>query len=243
MTAGGRVLVVGAVESHPGMGLVHCCRQVEKLGMEAIPLTAAVIARDEDGGLWGVHVTPPRFVARQLDAAVRESRPDACIVSMLARHTTVAQVAERLKRREIGRVVLAPVMGSQNGRALLTATGVKWTLGLLVPRSSLVILKASDAEEMLDCRAQSMEGARRAAAELVARGAQAAIVYGTFTDNREAGALAGQDRLEIVERAADARGVNATWESLSAFAASGLAAGDGAFDSGMLALKTLFNDT
>mgnify|MGYP005856550989 FL=1 len=231
MTAGGRVLVLGAVETHAGMGLVHCCRQVETLGMEAVPVTTAVVARDVDGRLWGLHVTPPRFVAGQMDAAVRYSRPDACIVSMLARHTTVAQVAERLKRREIGKVVLAPVMGTQNGRTLLTATGVKWTLGLLVPRSSLVILSAANAEEMLDCRAGSREGARRAAAELVARGAEAALVYGTFSDGWEAGALAGGNRQELAERAAGAVGDHASWERLCAIAASGLAAGEGAFNS------------
>lgn len=238
MTGLRRVLVTGALDSHPAKGLLGCCRTLETLGLEAVPVTTAILARDIKDRLWGVHVTPPRFVAKQLDAAVRSSSPDACIVSMLARHTTVAQVAERLKRREIGRVVLAPVMGHQNGRTLLTATGVKWTLGLLVPGSSLVILQAKDAGEMLGSAVGNLEQARRAAAELVSRGAKAALVYGCLKESRQAAALASEGRAEVVTREHEGQGVEVSWEVLSAIAACGLAAGEGALDSGMLALET-----
>jgi len=133
------MIAAGAADTSGTAGLTLYARIAAVAGVDLRPVTACVTARDPGGRVRAVQAIAPRVIARQMDCAAQGGNAGSVLVGMLARHQAVDAVAERIRRRELGNVVLYPVLGSSGGRSLMTSQGIKRTALALAPRCRLVI--------------------------------------------------------------------------------------------------------
>ncbi|MCC6483670.1 MAG: bifunctional hydroxymethylpyrimidine kinase/phosphomethylpyrimidine kinase [Armatimonadetes bacterium] len=181
------ILAIGAADSSGLSGLWMYAHSAE-CDCRIFPVTACVIARSRDGRVKAVSATPPTIIARQIDAATEIEHPQACIVGMLARHQAVHRVAERIQRREICNIVLAPVLGREDGRDLMTAQGIKQTRRQLVPLADIIVGDA----QTLQSLANSERGVAAAAQALRDNGAKSVIALWQQADKFVCRVFAGQ---------------------------------------------------
>lgn len=100
-------------------------------------------------GVEDVHITPPHFVAKQIDACLSDIGCDVVKIGMLASAATVEAVAGKLEEWRISRVVLDPVMVSTSGAQLLPTDAVQSVLERLVKGVEIVTPNVPEALLML----------------------------------------------------------------------------------------------
>lgn len=130
-------------------------------------------------GVAAVHVVPPDFVSRQIDAIFDDIKVSAVKIGMLATAETVAVVAERLAAHRPPFIVLDPVLGATSGDSLADSGVAEALVRHLFPLATLVTPNLTEAailtgEEMV----MGLEAMREAAAALLTRGARAVLVKG-----------------------------------------------------------------
>ena len=170
-------LTIAASDSSGGAGIQVDLAVFRELGVYGVCAVTNVTAQDTRG-VHKVCRTPPRIIAAQIDAVMRDFRVAACKIGMLYSPQVVSAVAERIMRREIPNVVLDPVMRSKRGDVLLTEPAVKQMMRSLVPLAMLVTPNLEEAARLTGIEAGDTEGAREAARALVGMGAKAALVKG-----------------------------------------------------------------
>lgn len=111
-------------------------------------MTTALTAQNTLG-VEDVHVTPPEFVAKQIDACMSDIGCDVVKIGMLASAATVEAVAGKLEEWKVSRVVLDPVMVSTSGAQLLPTDAVRNVLDRLVKGVEIVTPNVPEALLMM----------------------------------------------------------------------------------------------
>lgn len=131
-----------------GSGLEADQKVLSAHGVYAQTVTTALTAQNTLG-VEDVHVTPPTFVAKQIDACLSDIGCDVVKIGMLASAATVEAVAGKLEEWKISRVVLDPVMVSTSGAQLLPGDAVRGVLNRLVKGIEIVTPNIPEAVLML----------------------------------------------------------------------------------------------
>lgn len=96
-----------------------------------------------------IQLTPPAFVAKQIDACLTDIGCDVVKIGMLASADIVDVVADKLAEYGVERVVLDPVMVATSGAQLLPGDAVGKLCGRLVRRAELVTPNVPEAVLMV----------------------------------------------------------------------------------------------
>ncbi len=216
------VLAIGAADSSGAHGITVYSRVTGEYGLQCLPVTACVVARGGENLVRVVNAVPPSIIARQIDAAW-DFRPGACVVGMLARHQSVDIVDERISRRELRNVVLAPELGISRGRALMTARGMKQTARRLLRKGLIVVCDEETAGIMSGVKAHGKRFQERAievGRRLQDCGAEWALIAGNGSSTC---VLVGQ---QVLEYEYTMHGVSGHRDALSTAIACRLALGN-----------------
>jgi hydroxymethylpyrimidine/phosphomethylpyrimidine kinase len=166
-------------------------------------------------------------VRGQIDAVAADLPPAACKTGMLATRELVGAVAEAIRRHQLPRYVLDPVMVATSGDRLLAEDAEQAVLLELVPLATLVTPNLDEASILAGFPVGDVAAMRRAAAALVDAGAAAVLVKGGHL----AGAAMvdvlhdGRDIHEYRRPRLDTTSTHGTGCTLSAAVAAGLARG------------------
>jgi hydroxymethylpyrimidine/phosphomethylpyrimidine kinase len=146
---------------------------------------------------------------------------------MLGSAAVVREVVAAVRRYDIPRLVVDPVMLAQSGARLVDDDAVDVVRRELMPLAMLITPNAPEAEVLAEMRIESLADQRAAARALISRGARAVLLKG--------GHLSGGDAIDILDdgqivqelRAArvDTRHTHGSGCQLSAAIAAGLARG------------------
>lgn len=131
-----------------GSGLEADQKVLSAHGVYAQTVTTALTAQNTLG-VNDVHVTPPTFVGKQIDACLSDIGCDVVKIGMLASSETVEVVADKLEEWKVSRVVLDPVMVSTSGAQLLPGDAVRGVLARLVKNVEIVTPNVPEAVLML----------------------------------------------------------------------------------------------
>jgi hydroxymethylpyrimidine/phosphomethylpyrimidine kinase len=175
------------------------------------------------------------LVGAQLTAVLSDIDPDAIKIGMLANAAIVRVVASVLLKHRDARpaglpdwhIVLDPVMAATQGGALLDVDGVSALREALLPVATVVTPNTLEAERLTNMRVRSVAEARRAAEQLVALGAAAAIVTGGHLEGPPIDVVYDGERIaEIAGERIDSRHTHGTGCAFSSALAARLAHGD-----------------
>jgi hydroxymethylpyrimidine/phosphomethylpyrimidine kinase len=123
-----------------------------------------------------VEVLEPELVAQQIAAVIEDIPPQAAKTGALGSAAMVEAVALAAERFNFP-LVVDPVMISKHGLPLLDDAAVS-SMGLLLPRATLLTPNIPEAEALTREKIHSLEDMQRAAQQLHAMGAKAVLVKG-----------------------------------------------------------------
>jgi len=137
-----RVLTIGPFDSSGATGVPADLRVFQDLGASGVSALTEVMAA-ADGEARRRFRLPPRTVEAQLDAVTRPG-VDAAKIAGLYDRTLVDTLAERVRRRRLGPVLLDPGIVDARGARVLGRSGVEWLRKRLLPRVAVVVLRSAE---------------------------------------------------------------------------------------------------
>lgn len=170
-------LTIAASDSSGGAGIQVDLAVFRELGVYGASVVTNITAQSTCG-IDKICKVPPRIIAAQIDSVTRDFKISACKIGVLYSPRAVSVVAERIRRREIPKVVLDPVITAKNGRVLLTPKAIKRLKQFLIPRVALITPNLHEASILSGVEITNAETARQAAQVLMDMGAKAVLLKG-----------------------------------------------------------------
>ena len=191
------VLTIAGSDSGGGAGIQADLKTFAAHGVHGASAITAITAQNS------VHVVEalaldPRLVVAQMDAVCSDMRVSAAKTGMLATRGIVEAVAAAVARLRIPHLVVDPVMVAKGGDSLLDAAAVRAYVDALFPVATVITPNLPEAEALLGHPVRYVEGMRAAAAELVNKGAAAAVVKGGHLDGDAVDVFHDGRRTEIL---------------------------------------------
>jgi len=225
-----RVLTIAGSDSSGGAGIQADLRVFAELGVYGMCAVTAVTAQNSFG-VQKVEKTAPRIVAAQIDSCVRDIGVDACKIGMLYSHQIVSAVAERLRRREIKRVVLDPVTFAKDGTRLLLSKAVDRMKHQLLPLCELVAPNLEESSLLSKIEVKDVPSAVDAAKAIFAMGSRNVLIKGGHFAGEPIDVLFdGENVYEFRGSRVENRVMHGTGCVLTAAIAGRLALGDSVYD-------------
>jgi hydroxymethylpyrimidine/phosphomethylpyrimidine kinase len=226
------LLSIAGFDPSGGAGAAADLKTFAALGCNGMAVITALTAQNTQG-VKAMHVPPADFAAAQIDAIFEDVEVAAVKIGMLACGAIVEEVADRLAYYKPSFIVLDPVLSATSGEALATSDTATAIIRHLLPLVTLVTPNIPEAERLLGCEvAPDLEGMRRAAKLLHARGAKAVLIKGGHVGGATSDDLlssGGSYRLFSAPRIAtpNTHGTGCTLSSaIAAYLAQGLELGD-----------------
>lgn len=184
------ILCINASDPLGHTGLQADIRTIRDLGAQALTAVTAVTAQNHTGIVDSLDL-PTSLVAGQIRAIYDEARPHAVKVGMLNSPETIRMVRDEI----VGcpRVVCSPVILSSQGGCLMSNDAIRAFRRHLLPLSTLLLLKCTDAEILLGRSISNDTEMAEAASELMQLGARWVLLRGgTYMQGRINALLMGE---------------------------------------------------
>jgi len=191
-----RVLTIAGSDSGGGAGIQADLKTFAANDCYGMSVITALTAQNTKG-VSGIHPVPPEFVKAQIDAVMHDIGADAVKIGMLFSAELIRVVADRLRRYDVQKIVLDPVMVAQSGDRLLQAEAIDAVKSELMPLAVVVTPNLPEAEVLIDAKIDSPETMSEAARRMAQTGSRAVLIKGGHlegSDSTDILYLAGQDR-------------------------------------------------
>lgn len=176
-----RVLTIAGSDSSAGAGVQADLKTFAALGVYGTSVITALTAQNTRE-VTAVHEAPPEFVAAQIDAVVRDIRPDAVKTGMLSSAAIIEVVAAKLREYALANVVVDPVMVSKSAARLLREDAIQALVELLLPLSDVVTPNIPEAEKLVGYQLRTYLQIHDAAREIHAMGPKNVVIKGGHRD-------------------------------------------------------------
>jgi hydroxymethylpyrimidine/phosphomethylpyrimidine kinase len=171
------VLIIAGSDSSAGAGIQADLKTCAALGVYGTTAITALTAQNTMG-VTAIHEAPPEFVAKQIDAVVKDIRPDAVKTGMLANSGIIEVVAAKVKEHALPFVVVDPVMVAKSGDRLLKDDAVRAMREILIPLADVVTPNIPEVDDLVGNPVRTDEEIRAAAREMQSWGARNVVVKG-----------------------------------------------------------------
>lgn len=170
-------LTIAGSDSGGGAGIQADLKAFAAHRVHGLSAIAALTAQNTRGVI-AVHVPPLEFLQAQIDACFDDFDIFAVKLGMLANAEVIHCVADALEKHRPAHIVLDPVMVATSGARLLEGSALDALRTRLLPLATLVTPNTPEAELLVGHPIVNADDAERAAAALLALGADAVLLKG-----------------------------------------------------------------
>lgn len=170
------LLVVAGLDPTGGAGLLADARVAGELGVRVVGVATALTVQDTSG-VRAANPVPAELVEEQLRALLGDVEVDAVKIGMVGTARTAEGIAAALAATRAP-VVWDPVLMPSRGGVPLLEGDVAAAAAALLPEARVVTPNLDEAAALSGLVVADVHGMRRAAEEIVKRGAAAALVKG-----------------------------------------------------------------
>jgi hydroxymethylpyrimidine/phosphomethylpyrimidine kinase len=189
-------LTIAGSDSGGAAGIQADLRAFAALGVFGTTAVTAVTAQNTLG-VQEVHVVPPAHVDAQITSVVSDLRPSAAKTGMLATAETIAVVAARASRGDLGKLVVDPVMVASTGRRLLDHDAEEAYVERLFRHALVITPNLREASVLVGRELRTVDDMISAARQLATTGADLVVIKG--------GHLPGHSAVDVIYDGADTR--------------------------------------
>lgn len=174
-------LTIAGSDSGGGAGIQADLKTFHQFGVFGTSVITAITAQNTLG-VAAVHTVPEDSVRAQIDAVAADLAPHALKSGMLATSDLVEIVASAIADHGWHHYVLDPVMVATSGDRLLDRDAERSIATRLLPLAELITPNTDEATALVEQDVHDVDTMASAGAELVARGAGAALIKGGHVD-------------------------------------------------------------
>ncbi len=205
-------------------------RQVYGMGL----LTAAVAGNTT--GIYAQEVMPISFIQKQFDVLNDDFKIDAVKTGMLANKEVIACVTANLRKYDMGKIVLDPVIMTKHGDTLLDDDAYQAFLDDLMPLADIITPNFYEQQKLIGSKLASKDEIKRGAQKLQELGAKNVLMKGRHDDQTQTEVtdlLLAEDGkfYEFTKPYINTERINGTGDTLSAVIAAELAKGKSIMES------------
>ncbi len=172
-----KVLTIAGSDSCCGAGVQADLKTINKLGAYGTCAVTAITVQNTSG-VSAVFAVPASFVGQQIDAVVSDIGADAVKTGMLANEEIVEIVCDMVKKYNLEKLVVDPVIKSHKGERLLSQEGVMRLRSTLIPLSCLVTPNIPEAEVLTDLKINNLSDIEDAARAIHEQGTENVLIKG-----------------------------------------------------------------
>ncbi len=143
-----RVLTIAGSDSGGGAGIQADIKTFSALGCYGMSVICALTAQNTQG-VRGIFPAPPDFIRQQIEAVLDDIGVDAVKIGMLHSSEVVHTVAECLRRYDISRIVVDPVMIATSGDRLLRDDAIAALVSSVFPLATVLTPNLHEAAVLL----------------------------------------------------------------------------------------------
>jgi hydroxymethylpyrimidine/phosphomethylpyrimidine kinase len=234
-----KALTIAGSDSGGGAGIQADLKTFAALGVFGTSAVTALTAQNTVR-VEGVYAIPADFVARQIDAVMKDIGTNATKTGMLANRQIIETVADKIREYGLKPVVVDPVMMAKSGDPLLEPEARNALISSLLPLATVVTPNLPEAEILCGFAVTDIESMRRAAQAIHALGPRCVVVKGGHL--RDPGSSIdlfydGQHFEELSEKRVDSRNTHGTGCTFASAIAARLALGDAMLDAARAAKR------
>ena len=222
-----RLLTIAGSDSGGGAGIQADLKTFAALGCYGMTAITAITAQNTVG-VRAIHGIPADMLKAQIQAVIEDIGVDAVKIGMLHSPEIVHVVAWAIDHYKLERVVLDPVMVATSGDTLVGQDTVSVLVRELFPRATVVTPNLDEAALLLKRNISRLDELEAAAQDLLALGANAALLKGGHLAGSEVVdvlAQPGQPHTRLQSARIASRNVHGTGCTLSSAIAAHLALG------------------
>ncbi|MDC0473220.1 bifunctional hydroxymethylpyrimidine kinase/phosphomethylpyrimidine kinase [Pelagibacteraceae bacterium] len=172
-----KVLVVAGSDSSGGAGIQADIKTITALGCYAMSAITAVTAQNTQGVAL-ISSIDPKVISKQIEFTSKDIRPNAIKIGMLHNSFVINAVLKSLKKINVTKVVLDPVMIAKGGAKLINNSAIKLIKSKLLKKIYLITPNIPEAEILTNTKIRSIEDMIFSANKLVELGAKNVLIKG-----------------------------------------------------------------
>lgn len=179
------VVTIAGSDSGGGAGIQADLKTIQALGGYGASVLTALTAQNTQT-VRSIFPVTPGFVREQFESVFDDIKVDVVKIGMLFSSSIVETVAECLRKYDVSKIVLDPVMVAKGGSRLLQDEAIATLKEELLPLASLVTPNIPEAEILTGVRIRTKQDMEQAAFLLLEKSPAVVLKGGHFDGSAEA---------------------------------------------------------
>ena len=172
-----KILIIAGSDSSGGAGIQADIKTVTSLGGYAMTAVTAITAQNTTG-VSSIVAIPPKEITKQIVFTAKDIKPDAIKIGMLHSKEVIREIISSLKKINITKIVLDPVMVAKGGAKLINDQAISILRDELIKRVFLITPNVPEAEVLIGRKINNMDEMILAGYMLIHLGAQNVLIKG-----------------------------------------------------------------
>lgn len=174
-------VTIAGSDSGGGAGIQADIKSMQANGVFAASVITAITAQNTCAVIDALDM-PVSLIQAQIDAVYSDIAVAATKTGMLSSSAIIATVADKVRERGIGPLIVDPVMISKSGYSLLRDEAIQTLVDSLFPLATLITPNAHEAQRLLGYAVDTVAAAEKAARDLHRMGPAHVLVKGGHLD-------------------------------------------------------------
>ena len=192
-----KVLIIAGSDSSGGAGIQADIKTVTSLGCYAMTAVTAVTIQNTTG-VKSIIPIKPGEISKQIEFTSKDIKPDAVKIGMLHSKQVILAVIKSLKKINIEKIVLDPVMVAKGGTKLINDQAITDIKNRLMKDVLLITPNIPEAELLTNIKINSTESMIEAGKILINNGAKNVLIKGGhLTSNQMKDILLSKKKIKI----------------------------------------------
>ncbi len=179
-----KVLIIAGSDSSGGAGIQADIKTVSSLGCYAMTAITALTAQNTTGVKSIVPITP-KEISNQIEFSAMDIKPDSIKIGMLHSKKVILGVIKSLKKLNIKKIILDPVMVSKSGTKLINNAAVTYIKKKLIKDTLLITPNIPEAEILTNIKINNIQDMIKAGKILISLGAKNVLIKGGHLKSRQ----------------------------------------------------------
>ena len=179
-----KVLIIAGSDSSGGAGIQADIKTVTSLGCYAMTAITAVTAQNTTG-VKSIIPIKPKEISNQIEFTSKDIKANAIKIGMLHSKQVITAVMKSLKKINIKKIVLDPVMVAKGGTKLINDKAILDIKNKLMKKILLITPNIPEAELLTKTKIKSVKDMVRAGKLLINLGAKNVLIKGGHLKSKE----------------------------------------------------------
>jgi len=179
-----KVLIIAGSDSSGGAGIQADIKTVTSLGCYAMTAITAVTAQNTTG-LKSIIPIKPKEISNQIEFTLKDIKANAIKIGMLHSKQVISAVMKSLKKINVKKIVLDPVMVAKGGTKLINDKAINDIKKKLIKEILLITPNIPEAELLTNTKIKSVKDMIKAGQLLIDIGAKNVLIKGGHLKSKQ----------------------------------------------------------